>query len=143
MKSISKRICLGALALALACGVASAEPQPAPKRFGDVVYVTGGVTEDEALMMKTLAPQYNLRVAFVAQTGQYLADVPVSVKHERGNVVFDGVADGPMLWMGVPPGNYVVTAQVSGQPQTQRVAVGTGMRSPVFFRFPVATDSDL
>jgi hypothetical protein len=132
-----------ALIVGLGSGFAGADTPPSPKRFGDVVYLTGGVTKDEAQLMKAAASQYNLQVTFIANTGQYLADVPVSVKNERGQVVFDGVSEGPMLWIGVPPGKYVVTAQHSGQPQTQRIDVGSQMRSPVFFRWSVPTDSDL
>ena len=128
----------GALVLALTPSLASADALPAPKRFGDAVYLSGGVTQDEAQAMRAVASQYNLRVAFIAHTGQYLADVPVSIRNERGNVVFDGVSDGPMLWIGVPPGRYVVTARYSGQPLAQRVEVGSQMRSPVFFRWLVS-----
>jgi hypothetical protein len=143
--TLSKKVGLTAAALivGLGSGFARADTPPSPKRFGDVVYLTGGVTHDEAQFMKAAASQYNLRVTFVANTGQYLANVPVSVKNERGQVVFDGVSEGPMLWIGVPPGKYVVTAQQSGQPQTQRIDVGTQMHSPVFFRWSVTTDSDL
>ena len=132
-----------ALIVGLGSGFAGADTPPSPKRFGDVVYLTGGVTKDEAQFMKAAASQYNLQVTFIANGGQYLANVPVSVKNERGQVVFDGVSEGPMLWIGVPPGKYVVTAQHSGQPQTQRIDVGTQMRSPIFFRWSVPTDSDL
>ena len=71
-------------------------------------------------------------------TGQYLADVPVSIKNAHGNIVFDGVSEGPMLWVGVPPGRYVVTARHSGQPLVQQIEVGSHMRNPVYFRWQVS-----
>ncbi len=105
-----------------------------PKRYGNVYYLTGGVTQPDA---QAMAFQYNLRVAFIAHTGQYLADVPVSIKNAHGNIVFDGVSEGPMLWVGVPPGRYVVTARHSGQPLVQQIEVGSHMRNPVYFRWQV------
>ena len=126
-----------ALIFVLASSLAIADTLT-PKRFGNVVYLSGGVTQDEAHAMRAVAFQYNLRVAFIAHTGQYLADVPVSIKNERGDVVFDGVSEGPMFWIGVPPGRYVVTARYSGQPLAQRVDVGSQMHSPLFFRWLVS-----
>ena len=127
-----------ACALVLAPAVAGADPLLSPKRFGDVYYLSGGVTQNEAQAMQSVASQYNLRVAFIAHTGQYLADVPVSIKNARGQVLFDGVSDGPMLWVGVPPGRYTVTARHSGQPLVQQVEVGNQMRNPVYFRWLVS-----
>jgi len=126
-----------ALILGLGATLASADTVPAPKRFGGTTYLSGGVTKDEAQAMQSVAPQYNLRAVFIAHTGQYLADLPVSIKTDRGDVVFDGISEGPMLWVGVPPGRYVVTAQYSGQSMAQRVEVGSQMRSPVYFRWLV------
>ena len=68
-----------ALVLALTPSLASADALPAPKRFGNVVYLSVGVTQNEAQAMRAVASQYNLRVAFIAHTSQYLADVPVSM----------------------------------------------------------------
>lgn len=138
--TLNKRRWLTAAALIVGLGstVANADTLPAPKRFGDATYLSGGLTKDEAQAMQSVAPQYNLRAVFIAHTGQYLADVPVSIRNERGNVVFDGVSEGPMLWLGVPPGRYVLTAQYSGRQLAQRVDVGSEMRNPVYFRWLVS-----
>jgi hypothetical protein len=137
---LKKKYALGAAALLLGLGstLAAADTLPAPKRFGTATYLSGGLTKDEAQAMQSVGAPYNLRAVFIAHTGQYLADVPVSIRNERGDVVFDGVSEGPMLWLGVPPGRYVVTAQYSGRPQAQRVEVGSQMRSPVYFRWQVS-----
>jgi len=136
---LNKRRCLtaAALILALAPGLASADPLPAPKRVGGTTYLSGGLTKDEAQAMQSVAPQYNLRAVFIAHTGQYLADIPVSIKNQRGEIVFDGISEGPMLWVGVPPGHYVVTARYSGHPLARRAEVGSQMRSPLYFRWLV------
>ena len=140
MNVLNKRFWLTGAALMLGLGstLASADTLPAPKSFGGTTYLSGGVTKDEAQAMQSAAAQYNLRAVFIAHTGQYLADVPVSIKNQRGDIVFDGVSEGPMLWVGVPPGRYVVTAQYSGQPMAQSVEVGNQTRSPVYFRWLVS-----
>lgn len=134
---LKKRSCAIALALAFAAATASADMLVDAKRSGTTTFLSGGLTSDGAQAMRAAAPQYNLRVVFIAHTGQYLADVPVSIKSERGEAVLDGVSEGPMLWVKVPPGRYVVTAQYSGQPQVHRIEVGNQMPTPVFFRWQV------
>ena len=131
-------VATAAMILGFGPALAGADMLPAPKRLGNTTYLSGGLTQDEAQAMQSVAPQYNLRAVFIAHTGQYLADVPVSIKNAHGEVVFDGISEGPMLWLGVPPGRYVITAQYSGKPLAQQVEVGSLMRSPVYFRWMVS-----
>ena len=135
----SRWLTAAALILGLGAVLANADNLPAPKRFGNATYVSGGVTQDEAQAMQSLAPQYNLRAVFIAHTGQYLADIPVSIKNERGDVVFDGISEGPMLWVSVPPGKYVVTAQHSTQSLAQRIEVGRQTGAAHYFRWLVSS----
>ena len=132
-----------ALLLATLPGWAAADTMPASKQFGATTYVSGGVTADEAQAMKSAASRYNLHLVFLAHTGQYLAAVPVTIRNERGEIVLEGISDGPMLWAQLRPGRYVVTANYGGRTVARSVEVAAQRQELVYFRWQVATDSDL
>src|SRR5437588_6877017 len=102
---------LRALALALLFGVATsvmAQPSLYHQRNG-VNWVSGGVSLEERDAMREVAPDYNLQVVVAMRgSGEYRAEVPVSVEDQNGNAVLSVVTDGPWLFARVPPGRYRV-----------------------------------
>ena len=94
-----------------------------------VAYVSGGVGDDSSDRMASLGREYNLKLMFTLNEGNYLADVHVAITDSRGAKVIDDVSNGPFFFAKLPPGNYTVNATYDGKSQTRRMSVGKGMQS--------------
>jgi hypothetical protein len=115
-----------------------------PERTANgIPYITGGVGDMEQYRFNSMARQsgYNMMLVFTFTTGEYLADVDVNVRNQRG-VSFDVVTDGPFLAAKVPPGTYTVTARYQGHVDRKQVNVGSGLHT-AFMRFPVGPDAGI
>jgi hypothetical protein len=60
----------------------------------------------------------------VQNTGEYLADVKVSITDKAGTVVLDTVTDGPILLARLSPGQYRVSADSNGAIVKKTVQIG-------------------
>lgn len=96
---------------------------PTVKSQDSVSYVSGGVTLDERDAMKPMAKDYNLRMSFALNVGNYVADVKVKVLSAKGKSVLDVVSDGPWLYANLPAGKYKVTAEYEGQAVTKIASI--------------------
>lgn len=84
--------------------------------------MTGGVGADSRAAMMTRFGDYNLHLAFAEPDGSFLAAVRVTVRDEKGAVIYDGPSVGPYLFLEVPPGRYRITAR-QGDASAERAAV--------------------
>ena len=86
-------------------------------------YLSGGVGVDEVQAMRSQANNYNLKLVFaVAGSGEYLADVKVSVADASGNNVIHAVSNGPLF----------------GKTQSRTVTLRAGQRADLNFFWPSA-----
>jgi hypothetical protein len=106
--------------------------------YGDVPYVTGGVTSDEADALRAQAREYALEVT-MATPGEargysdFVAGTTVRVRDAHGNVVLDAADLGPIVLAQLPPGDYTLQATWDGRAQTRHVHVGRDGRAQVTF----------
>jgi hypothetical protein len=123
--------------LVFAATVAAAQAQPAARSAasGNVTFVTGGVGEDSAAQMKTLAGGYKLTLLFAAKDGHYLADVAVTIADANQHKVLEAVSEGPFLLAQLAPGKYEVTANYDGSTQTRSTTIVARGRREVIFRW--------
>jgi hypothetical protein len=99
-------------------------PTLEPQKQGDVTFVSGGIGQDEQQALNQMQNRYNLRLLFaVERSGEYLADVPVRIRNQRGLTILDVVSRGPRLLVQVPPGSYQVSAELGGRPISETVRV--------------------
>lgn len=140
MKTVH-RLC-AALLCTLASQVCLADevPLPAARQWGEVSYITGGIGSDEAGAFRAAAAQYNLRLTLSAESGEFFANVKVSLLDAQGNSVVDAVSDGPYLFFKVPPGKYQVRADNQGQVQTRNVVVRAKSGSELYLRWKAAPE---
>ncbi|MDO9048133.1 MAG: carboxypeptidase regulatory-like domain-containing protein [Methylobacter sp.] len=95
-----------------------------PQTQGEVMFVTGGVGENERNAMQAMRAEYNLSLLFsVKDTGEYLSDVKVRIADSRGNTLMESVSDGPMLFAKLKPGRYIVSADRDGQVIHKKIMV--------------------
>lgn len=107
-----------------------------------VKYVSGGVGADSEARLSARAKEFNLKLLFTLNEGNYVADVGVTVADARGKTVIEHVADGPLFMARLPQGQYRVTASYEGRALTRKVAVGSGLRTE-HFRWPSNPAVDL
>jgi hypothetical protein len=100
-----------------------------------VVFVSGGVAEDQREAMQIMRPDFNLQLTFAARgSGEYYANVKVNVDSESGIKFVRAVSEGPIFLAKFAPGDYQVTATLEGVTQTKKVTIGkTGVKDLYFY----------
>jgi hypothetical protein len=88
------------------------------KTASGTAYMMGGVGIDERERMRRLAADYNLKLAFAEKAGVYLAGVDVILEDQSGKEIAAIAANGPWVYLRVPPGSYTVKAAFEGQSRT-------------------------
>ena len=112
------------------CSVAYAQDDASGNAAPAVPMVSGGVGQDEMDSLKSVEKQYDLKLMFTEANGVYLADLPVHIKDEKGKVIADTIAKGPILLVALPAGRYTVTASADYETKELKVTVtGKGLRS--------------
>ena len=137
----TRRILFGLVALSAfaASALADEVTLPPERSQGSVTYVSGGIGKDESDAMKQAASRYSLAIEMASPASpraQYVADVKIDIRDQRGATVLSTISDGPMLLANLPPGRYTVTAAKSGTSQQRSIVVGSGARPRVMFSFP-------
>ena len=146
---------LAGIALALSTFAGTGHAQHAAKdadglpynqveRVGSIEYLTGGIGSEaeERLHAFAKAHGYNMQLLFTLNAGNYVTDVDVEVKNERGETVVRDVADGPYFLAKVPPGSYSVTATYEGESETRKISVGDRGMRVAHFRWPADPATD-
>jgi hypothetical protein len=98
---------------------------PQPQQQGNVTFVSGGAGDEDRAALKQMESQYNLRLLFVERSGNYLANIAVTLADARGNAVLDTIAEGPIFYAHLPPGRYKLTVSNHGQSQSRDVIIGS------------------
>lgn len=108
---------------------------PQERTLGNVEFLTGGRTPEEAEAVKRAAQEWPLEVVFRETDGaksRALEDMPVTITDARGDVVFDVVADGPVLLVKLPRGEYTVTTKWDAWTFSRPVTLGDDRERVVF-----------
>ncbi len=139
--SATRRFLLGLLVIGGFAAAAHADEGtlPAERSQGSVTYVTGGIGKDESDAMKQAASRYSLVIEMSSPAGpraEYVADVKIDIRDQRGATVLSTTSDGPMLLANLPPGRYTINADKNGKSQQRNIVVGSGARPRVKFSFP-------
>ena len=88
--------------------------------------------------MRAAAPNYNLHLSFAAgRDGYYVPDVHVKLRDARGTTVFDLQNGGPLLYVQLAPGRYVLEADYQGIARSRSVTIGDGAHT-AFLHWPDA-----
>jgi hypothetical protein len=110
-----------------AAGVAVADESnpPQPKMQNGITYLTGGIGQDQVQAMRAEAREgYNLQLVFATQTsGEYVANVKVTISDAKGETLIDAVSDGPGFYAKLPVGHYKISAENRGTLQNRSIDV--------------------
>jgi hypothetical protein len=122
--------------LALCLGVAQTPAfsagSPSPAATGSIPHVSGGIGEGEQQQLLARQRDYNLKLVFTLNEGNYIADVNVTVKDKAGKTVLEDVSGGPFFLAKLPAGQYSVVATYDGKAVTRKVSVGGGLHTEQF-----------
>jgi hypothetical protein len=143
-------VCAGAMAALSAAavqaqtastGATRVQPSAVEKSRDGIEYMSGGVGIDAQDRINERARDYNLKLVFTLNEGNYLADVGVALKDARGRTVLEDTAEGPFFLVKLPAGQYTVTATYEGKTVTRKLQVGKGLRTE-YLRWPSNPDTD-
>ena len=114
-----------ALCVLLAPLALAAQQLPRPAEHDGVRYLSGGADERGRVSMRRAAGGYSLRLSFTAGADRHhISDVQVVVRDSSGEPFFDLPAAGPLLFLALPTGRYVVHARLGDVMHTRAIAVG-------------------
>jgi hypothetical protein len=139
-----KRILLSAVLASASTAVFSSVPDvppayraylPPEQHVGEVSYIAGGISAQQADAIKRASQDYPLELVFrqtVNGKEKDLYDVPLKITDAGGKVVFDAHSPGPYFIARLPSGRYTVTAHWDDWDFSKDVTVG-GDRDRVVF----------
>lgn len=136
---------LGGIALIVSAVAQAGVGLPAEHQAGNVTYVTGGVSEEEAAAFKQMKGGYPLSIELdekqVGARTEFTADATVKVIDRTGNVVLDAKAQGPFMLVRLAPGQYKVVATLNGRTvESKMLTVGAQGTAQATLMFPAKTD---
>ncbi len=105
------------------------------KTTGSIPHVSGGIGEGSLAKMETMARDFNLKLVFALQSGNYVSDVKVVIADAKGKTLLDATSEGPWLLAKLPAGNYQIVATFEGKAVKRSVTVGTAKLQTVDFRW--------
>jgi len=109
-----------------------------------VLYVSGGVGQDESKLLRRVQSQWPASFEFAARAGQksdFVAGVLVSVFDTQGRPVLDQVvSDGPIMLAGLQPGHYRVQATLDSRILSREIDVPASGTAHNLFLWPEGTD---
>ena len=119
----------------LALGAFSAQAQDlGMMKQGDVSFIAGGVGVGEREAMDAMKAQFNARLTFaVRKTGNFVANVYLTVSDAKGAEVLKTNVPGPLLYAQLAPGEYRVSAVFQGITQTRPLTVGARGHRELYF----------
>lgn len=115
--------------------MANADNDAVVRTSGGVSYVSGGIGTDSTDRLDSLAKDFNLKLVFAMNSGNYVTGVRVAIADAAGRTVLDTTSEGPWFLTRVPAGNYQVVATFAGNSVKRQVAVGSSALRTVDFRW--------
>ena len=100
-----------------------------------VTFVSGGVSEEAVDRLRAMERDFNLKMVFALNNGEYAADVKVQVVDPSNRVVLDVLAEGPWLLAKLPAGSYQVNATYGRGTERRTVAVAPASLRTLDFRW--------
>ena len=91
----------------------------------ELSWMSGGIGDDARDEMRRTGDAYSVHVVFSDRQGAYLASVPFTVTKMNGRELYSGVSTGPLLYLKLPPGSFMIAAKFDGTWHKQRIQSGS------------------
>lgn len=100
-----------------------------------IAYLSGGIGEDESKAIQQ-STGYNLHMTFsIGAENKYIPDVDVLIQKAAGQTVLTLSQAGPLVYVQLPPGKYVVIATRNGQERRDTTDVGSDTARNLVFHW--------
>ena len=93
-----------------------------------ISWMSGGVGDESLSEMRRMSAGYNVHLIFSGRSGAYLAAIHVKASRRNGQLIYEGVSDGPLLYLKLSPGSYRIAAEIDRVWQTRRIQVAASGR---------------
>lgn len=110
---------LALLLALLAAPLAWSGDAPRVQEQQGISFVSGGLGQDARARLQAMEGEFNLKLVFALDAGQYLSGIRVRIANQSQDTLLDTTTDGPILLVRMPAGQYVVTAS-KGQDSKRR-----------------------
>ncbi len=100
-----------------------------------ISYVSGGVGADSIARLDALAGDFNLKLVFALESGNYVSDVKVTITDAAGKPLVNATAQGPWFLVRLPAGRYQIVATFADRPVTRQISIGSAKSSTIDFRW--------
>ena len=109
-----------------------------------IVYMTGGIGEEEVAIMKPQAKKFTLNLLFSeGVVGRWAMDVNVNIYDEASNLMFRIVGAKPVLYVNLPAGTYTILANNNGQKLRHKVTLEANANKKVVLNWKDFVDEDV
>jgi|GEM_PF-5158027 len=87
-----------------------------------IIFLSGGIGNDEQALMKEEASKYNTRMSFARfENSGYITGAKVTLLDSKGNILLNRVSDGPYFYIALPEGKYTLKASYMGVEKTKEL----------------------
>jgi hypothetical protein len=109
----------------------SSQYMPEVMHQDGISYVTGGVGADETNAMKANARNYNLFISNSEKNGSFTDSTSIVITGKQATLTVNDA--GPLLYVKLPPGEYVVRASNGDQKSERTVTVANKGQAQIHF----------
>ncbi len=103
--------------------------------YGEISYITGGISDEETDMLKAHASEYNLHILINSTGGAFEVAEKFHVLDSKGVEVLRVDDAGPYVYAKLNPGSYTVEANQGGEIRTSKINVPAKGASKVQITF--------
>ena len=100
-----------------------------------MAYVSGGVGAESIDQLSALSKDFNLKLVFALNSGDYLSGVAVAITNAAGKTLLSTTSNGPWFLTKLPTGNYTIVATYTGTAISRQAAIGTAALSVIDMRW--------
>ena len=114
---------------------------PKSQKQGELIYISGGVGEEESKAIREDAKNWPLVIDFsqyLENRDAWISQVYLRILDAKGNSIFEVNTDGPLLLLKMSSGDYVLMATYGGITKTEKIQIidGKTLRVSVNWRLP-------
>jgi hypothetical protein len=104
------------------------------QEYQGIRYATGGIGDEELQELKAIQQEFNLRLLNTGKHGEFVGTYTLQLVDNTGREIFNGKGDGPLFYLSLPTGSYVVKIAMEENPeQVKKVILGKSARELRFY----------
>ena len=115
--------------------LANAAEEATIRNQNGISHVSGGIGEQSISQLGALTGNFNIKLVFALNSGNYVSDVGVNIMDATGKTLLETTSEGPWFLARLPKGKYQIAATLSGNTIKRQIVVGTAPLVTTHFRW--------